>query len=124
MNNKLLSTLETKHNIKCCIHYRDFPPGVPFLDNMVESINNSRKTIAVVSKSFLGSSHCNNELNMALHRLAERRDNSVIVIKLDDVGNSDLPKQLQSRSYIDFTKATDKKTWENRLVRSLRGERC
>ena len=124
VKNKLLSTLETKHNIKCCIHYRDFPPGVPFVENMAESVYNSRKTIAVVSKSFLGSKYCNYELNFALHRLAERGDNSVIVIKLDDVGNSDLPIQLQSRSYIDFTKATDKKTWEYKLVRSFRGERC
>ncbi|XP_067016055.1 uncharacterized protein [Acropora muricata] len=123
VKNELLSTLEKKHNIKCCIHYRDFPPGVPFVENMAQSVYNSRKTIAVVSKSFLGSNFCNQELKMALHRLAERGDNSVIVIKLDDVGNSDLPIELQFRSYIDFTKATDRKTWEHKLVHSFRGER-
>ena len=121
---KLLSTLEKKHNIKCCIHYRDFLPGVPFVENMAQSVYNSRKTIAVVSKSFLSSNYCNHELNIALHRLVERGDNSVIVIKLDDVEDRELPIELQCRSYIDFTKATDKKTWEYKLVHSFIGERC
>ena len=121
---KLLSILEKKHNIKCCIHYRDFLPGVPFVENMAQSVYNSRKTIAVVSKSFLSSNYCNHELNIALHRLVERGDNSVIVIKLDDVEDSDLPIELQFRSYIDFTKATDKKTWEYKLVNSFIGEKC
>ena len=119
-----MSFLEEKHNIKCCIHYRDFLPGVPFVENMAESVYNSRKTIAVVSKSFLSSNYCNEELRIALHRLVERRDNSVIVLKLDDVEDSKLPIELRSRSYIDFTKATDKKTWEYTLVNSFIGERC
>nr|ABK78770.1 TIR1 [Acropora millepora] len=124
VKNKLLLALEKKHNIKCCIHYRDFLPGVPFVENMAKSVYNSRKTIAVVSKSFLSSNYCNHELNIALHRLVERGDNSIIVIKLDDVEDSDLPIELQFRSYIDFTKATDRKTWEYKLVHSFRGERC
>mgnify|MGYP002260060413 FL=1 len=99
-------------------------PGVPFVENMAQSVYNSRKTIAVVSKSFLSSNYCNHELNIALHRLVERGDNSVIVIKLDDVEVSDLPIELQFRSYIDFTKATDKKTWEYKLVKSFVDERC
>ncbi|XP_044165833.1 toll-like receptor 1 [Acropora millepora] len=121
---KLLATLEKKHNIKCCIHYRDFLPGVPFVENMAQSVYNSRKTIAVVSKSFLSSNYCNHELNIALHRLVERGDDSVIVIKLDDVEDSKLPIELQFRSYIDFTKANDKKAWEYKLVHSFGGERC
>ncbi|XP_068735562.1 uncharacterized protein [Montipora capricornis] len=113
---KLLPTLESKHNMKCCIHYRDFVPGVPFTRNMADSVYNSKKTVAVVSKSFLNSNFCSHELSIALHRLAERGDDSVVVIKLDDVENSQLPKELRFRSYIDFTKSTDRKTWEYKLV--------
>ncbi|XP_068732704.1 toll-like receptor 2 [Montipora capricornis] len=116
---KLLPTLESKYKIKCCIHYRDFVPGVPFTKNMADSVYNSKKTVAVVSKSFLTSNFCSHELSIALHRLAERRDDSVVVIKLDDVKNSQLPKELRFRSYIDFTKSTDKRTWEYKLVKCL-----
>ncbi|XP_068671662.1 low-density lipoprotein receptor-related protein 6-like [Montipora foliosa] len=117
---KLLPTLESKHKIKCCIHYRDFVPGVPFTQNMADSVYNSKKTVAVVSKSFLTSNFCSHELSIALHRLAERGDDSVVVVKLDDVKNSHLPKELRFRSYIDFTKSTDKKTWEYKLVNCLK----
>ncbi|XP_068671649.1 low-density lipoprotein receptor-related protein 6-like [Montipora foliosa] len=117
---KLLPTLESKHKIKCCIHYRDFVPGVPFTQNMADSVYNSKKTVAVVSKSFLTSNFCSHELSIALHRLALRGDDSVVVVKLDDVKNSQLPKELRFRSYIDFTKSTDKKTWEYKLVNCLK----
>ena len=117
---KLLPTLESKHKIKCCIHYRDFVPGVPFTQNMADSVYNSKKTVAVVSKSFLTSNFCSHELSIALHRLAQRGDDSVVVVKLDDVKNSQLPKELRFRSYIDFTKSTDKKTWEYKLVNCLK----
>ncbi|XP_068707217.1 uncharacterized protein [Montipora foliosa] len=117
---KLLPTLESKHNIKCCIHYRDFVPGVPFTKNMADSVYNSKKTVAVVSKSFLTSNYCSHELSIALHRLAERGDDSVVVFKLDDIKNSQLPQELRFRSYIDFTKSTDKRTWEYKLVNCLK----
>ena len=48
----LIPTLEEKHDFKCCVHYRDFVIGVPLRENMVNSVYNSRKTIAVVSKNF------------------------------------------------------------------------
>ena len=91
---------------------------------MVQSIYNSRKTIAVVSKRFLRSKYCNQELSIAVHRLVEREDDSVIVIKLDDVEDSKLPIELQSRSYIDFTKANEKKEWEYKLVHMFEGKKC
>ena len=120
VTDELLPTLESKHNIKCCIHYRDFVPGVPFTKNMADCVYNSRKTVAVVSKSFLASNFCSQEMSIALHRLAERGDDSVVVVKLDDVKNSQLPKELRFRSYIDFTKSTDKRTWEHKLVNCLK----
>ena len=91
---------------------------------MAQSVYNSRKTIAVFSKRFLSSNCCNHELSIALHRLVERRDNSVIVIKLDDVEDSKLPMELQCRSYIDFTKANEREAWEYKLVHSFKGKKC
>ena len=118
--NTLLSTLEKKHGLKCCIHFRDFALGKPFRDNMVESVYNSRKTVAVFSHSFLKSKHCNNEMDMALGRLLEKRDDSVVVIKLDDVDRKRLPKALKKRSYIDYPKSIEKETWEKKLVDCLK----
>ena len=76
----LLPILEEKNALKCCVHYRDFTIGKSFRENMAESVYKSRKTIAVVSHSFFKSKYCNHEMEIALGRLVERGDNSVIAV--------------------------------------------
>ncbi|XP_068690344.1 fibroblast growth factor receptor-like 1 isoform X2 [Montipora foliosa] len=115
----LLPTLEDKHGFKCCIHYRDFMPGVLYQQNMVNSVYASKKTVAVVSKNFFKSGFCESEFEYALLRLAERRDDSLIVIKLDDIDTRKLPLEVRKRSYIDCPKSIEKETWETKLVKSL-----
>ncbi|XP_068728227.1 uncharacterized protein [Montipora capricornis] len=115
----LLPTLEDKHGFKCCIHYRDFMPGVLYRENMVNSVYASKKTVAVVSKNFFNSGFCESEFEYALLRLAERRDDSLIVIKLDDIDTRKLPLEVRKRSYIDCPKSIEKETWETKLVKSL-----
>lgn len=119
----LIPTLEEKHGLKCCVHYRDFLIGVPFRQNMADSVYKSRKTIAVVSTHFFSSNYCGTELDYALYRLMEKKDDSLIVIKLDDVDSRKLPRELQKRSYIDYLKSTDKETWEKKLVKCLTSTR-
>jgi len=114
----LLPTLEDKHGLKCCVHFRDFIAGVPFRNNMVDSVYKSRKTVAVVSRSFFDSKYCGSELDFAFHRRLEKRDNSLVVIKLDD--KNKLPKALQKRSYIDYLNSKEKQTWERNLVKCFK----
>ncbi|XP_022792736.1 fibroblast growth factor receptor-like 1 [Stylophora pistillata] len=116
----LIPTLEEKHHFKCCVHYRDFVVGVPFRENMVNSVYKSRKTIAVMSKNFFNSNYCGSEMEYALHRLMERKDDSVVVIIIDDVDRGKLPKELRKRSYIDYQKNVEKDHWERKLVNCLK----
>ena len=116
----LIPTLEEKHRLKCCVHYRDFALGVPIRQNMVDSVYKCRKTVAVVSNHFFNSNYCGSELDYALHRLMEKKDDSLVVIKLDDVDRGKLPKELQKRSYIDYPKSVEKESWEKKLVSCLK----
>jgi len=116
----LLPTLEEKNGLKCCIHYRDFVPGVVYRQNMVDSVYNSRKTIAVLSSNFFNSGHCESEFEYALRRLITRKDDSLIVIKLDDIDTNKLPLELKQRSYIDCPKSVEKESWEKKLVYCLK----
>ena len=59
-------------------------------------------------------------MDMALGRSLDRGDDSVIVIKYDDVDTRKLPKALRQRSYIDYRKLTEKEMWERRLVDCLK----
>ena len=120
--NTLIPTLEEKHGLKCCIHYRNFTPGVLFRDNVVDSVYKCRKTLAIVSTHFFDSNYCGSELDFALHRLMEKRDDSLVVIKLDEVDKRKLPIELQERSYIDYSKSVEKEAWEKKLVDCLKNK--
>ena len=87
---------------------------------MADSVYMSRKTIAVVSHNFFKSQYCHHEMDMALGRLVKTGDNSVIVIKLDDVDGKKLPKALKERSYIDYYGLNEKETWEKQLMNCLK----
>ena len=108
VSRKLLPLLEEKHGLKCCIHYRDFTPGKPFQDSMAESVYNSYKIIAVLSSNFLNSNYCSYELNIAKHRLLNRRDESLVVIRIDNEDCRKLPKELRKRNFIDYSNALER----------------
>ena len=119
MTKELLPFLEDEHRIKCCIHYRDFNPGTSFLESMAESVENSYKIIAVFSGNFLQSNYCIHELDLALRRLLNRRDDSLIVIRIDKTDPSKLPSALQKRNFIDYSDVLERPFWKGRLLKFL-----
>ena len=119
VESKLLRILEDDHGFKCCVHYRDFEVGACFLNNISNSLEVSRKVIAVVSKNFFTSNWCNHELAQALYKQAKGNDNSIIVIRKDDVNYEKLPVALKDRSFIDYSNTVERKTWVSKLVKAL-----
>lgn len=111
----LVPTLES-YGFRCCIHWKDFLPGRVFAQSIVESVYNSFKIIAVVSSHFMSSNACGFELEHAMTRLMTNRDDCLIVIKFDNAGIERLPAPILDRSYIDFTRRTDRSTWESKLA--------
>ena len=114
----LLSLLDENH-IKYVIHSRDFVPGKPWVDNMADSVYNSRKVILVMSTNYLSSGFCKDEMRMAMHRCAERNDSSLIVVRIDDVKARDMPKSLRHRTFIDVTSKEEVSRWQKRILRLL-----
>lgn len=119
MECKLLRILEDTYGFKCCVHYRDFEVGACFLNNISNSLEVSHKVIAVVSKNFFASNWCNHELAQALYKQAKENDNSIIVIRKDDVTYDKLPVALRERSFIDYSNTVERKTWASKLVKAL-----
>ena len=119
VDNTLVPLIEEDFKLTCCIHHRDFILGVPFVQNMANSVSQSRKIIAVVSKHFFESNNCDFELQMALQRLLEWRDDSVLVIKVDNLDKRKLPVELQRRSYIDYNNLIERVSWKDRLNKYL-----
>ncbi|KAM3913284.1 uncharacterized protein RB166_018592 [Leptodactylus fuscus] len=90
---------------KVCIHNRDFEIGRDIVDNIVDSMYSSRRTICVITRSYLQSSWCSLEIRMATYRLVAESKDSLILIFLDNIPREEL--QLHHR----LTKILDKKTY-------------
>ncbi|XP_046840190.1 uncharacterized protein LOC124434348 isoform X1 [Xenia sp. Carnegie-2017] len=108
-------------NLTVCLHQRDWEVGRTVVDNMAESVYFSRKTLLVVSKDYLLSPFCLQELNIALE--FEKRKalkDRIILIKLDNASLKRLPKSLQKKSYLDFSDEQQRKYFKEKLLQALR----
>ena len=70
---------------RLCIHERDFIPGDLIEENILRSIESSRKTIVVLSRNFLQSVWCEFELQIARRECIERGRNIIIAIILESL---------------------------------------
>ena len=119
LKDKLLPFLEEKHHLTCCVDYRDFVPGKPLLDNMADSVKNSYKVIALFSNNSVNSIYFPYELGLAIDRLVEKRDRSLIVIRIDNVDSGRLPSELQKRTFVDYYDIQQRSFWKQRLLKFL-----
>uniref|UniRef100_A0A8C6UDV8 TIR domain-containing protein n=1 Tax=Neogobius melanostomus TaxID=47308 RepID=A0A8C6UDV8_9GOBI len=62
---ELLPELEGRQGWKLCLHHRDFEPGKAIMENIVDAIYSSRKTLCVISHQYLLSEWCSREIKMA-----------------------------------------------------------
>ena len=72
-------------NLRLCIHHRDWLCGRGITDNIVESIEASRKSLLIVSNAFAASSWCQFELTMAQTRLFEEDRDNLILVLLEEI---------------------------------------
>ena len=79
------STGEEGANLRLCIHHRDWLGGRDITDNIVESIEASRKSLLIVSNAFAASSWCQFELTLAQTRLFEEDRDNLILVLLEEI---------------------------------------
>ena len=98
---------EGSHGLKLCFHSRDFIPGMPIEENIVQSIEHSRKTVLIISNGFITSGWCKFEFFMARHHWIERGyDQLIVVLKDEDVPLKRMPRSLvgllRTHTYIEW----------------------
>ena len=105
--NRLLKTMEcTPYNLKFCLHYRNFKPGNVIEEEVVNAIEQSRKTVLVLSPDFQKSNWCDFEMHMARNKLfSDGKDVLVLIIlrKLE-IGrvSRTLRNLLDKKSYLEW----------------------
>ena len=78
-------TVETddQPRFRLCIHERDFVPGDLIEENILRSIESSRKTIVVLSKNFLQSVWCEFELQIVRKLCVDKGRDLIIAVMLE-----------------------------------------
>ncbi|XP_071116261.1 toll-like receptor 4 [Haliotis cracherodii] len=99
--------LEQRFGLRLCIHQRDFMVGEPITANIVNAIQSSRKTIILLTPSFLASSWCDYEVHMAkLESIHTGRDILCVVWLIDIPDTSkisrDVLDEIEHGTYIQY----------------------
>ena len=88
--------MEGPQDIKLCVHYKHFIIGANIEENIINAIEMSRKTILILSKSFLQSEWCEFEYNMARVRTMEKGRYIIIPIIMEALPAEDMTKSLRA----------------------------
>lgn len=114
-----LTPVLDRKRINYCIHSRDFIVGKAIIENIADSVYNSRKVLAIISHNYLSSNFCREELEIALYRCTEMADSSLLLIRVDHVDKHRLPKTLRRRTFLDYANALERMDWERRLLKHI-----
>ncbi|XP_064616863.1 toll-like receptor 13 [Liolophura sinensis] len=121
---ELLARVEDEEGFKLCLYDRDFIPGTDIVDNIMVSMEASRKVILVLSDSFAASEWCEWELKMAQHKLLDERREILILVKLGDIQHRNMTNRLmllmRDKIYIDWSDCElSRHMFWQKLIRAL-----
>ncbi|XP_041832781.1 toll-like receptor 1 [Melanotaenia boesemani] len=110
VDNQLVPSLEGA-GFLLCVHERDFVPGEWIIDNIVNCVESSYKTLFLLSKHFVQSEWCNYELFFAQHRSISIQEDSLVFILLEPIPTDSFPKRflklrslLKQQTYLEWPK--------------------
>ncbi|XP_076854560.1 toll-like receptor 13 [Brachyhypopomus gauderio] len=96
---ELVPQLEGEQGWRLCLHHRDFQPGKP-IDNIVDGMYGSHKTICVISGHYLESEWCSREIQVASFRLFDEKNDVFILMFLEDIPTHQLSPYYRVRSLV------------------------
>ncbi|NP_001268236.1 toll-like receptor 6 precursor [Dasypus novemcinctus] len=111
---ELLPNLE-KEDIQICLHERNFVPGKSIIENIINFIEKSYKSIFVLSPNFVQSEWCHYELYFAHHNLFHEAFDNLILILLEPIPQYSIPNNyhklkslIAQRTYLEWPKEKSK----------------
>lgn len=95
--------------LRLCLHKRDFVPGKWIIDNIIDCIEKSHKTVFVLSKNFVRSEWCKYELDFSHFRLFDENNDAAILVLLEPIEKSAIPQRfcklrkiMNTRTYLEW----------------------
>ena len=107
VENQLLPHLEEEgpHKLNICVHYKHFTVGGFIEENIIKAIEQSRKTLLILSKGFLQSEWCEFEYRIARVKAFKKRKNIILPIIMEELPVRDMSKSLTGEArYLEWPK--------------------
>uniref|UniRef100_H2MU17 Toll like receptor 8 n=1 Tax=Oryzias latipes TaxID=8090 RepID=H2MU17_ORYLA len=107
-----------KH-LPMCLEERDWPPGVPLVDNLMQSIRYSRKTLFVLTEGYVKTGIFKMAMYLAHQRLLDENVDVIVLLMLEPVLQHShflrLRKRLCGKSVVEWprTAAAEPWFWQN-----------
>lgn len=103
VHNALLPNLEgPAGGLRICQHEKNFVPGKTIIENIINCVEKSRRSVFVLSAHFVKSEWCHYELYFASHQRLSRGSDSVVLVLLEPLPQYLIPPkyyQLKSMMY-------------------------
>ncbi|KAM8939121.1 toll-like receptor 2 type-2 [Pelodytes ibericus] len=108
--------------LKLCLHKRDFVPGKWIIDNIIDAMEKSYKTLFVLSEHFVQSEWCKYELEFSHFRLFDEHNDTAILILLEPMEKESIPKRfyklrklMNTKTYMEWPTDEEQQTvfWQN-----------
>ncbi|XP_078592903.1 tetratricopeptide repeat protein 22-like [Branchiostoma floridae x Branchiostoma japonicum] len=97
----LLPALEGEYRFKGCVADRDFILGKSVFDNIIHSIENSYKTLLILTPNFVTSEWCEYEKDQAMVEHLKSKRGCVIPIMLE---KCNVPASVRTITYLDVSR--------------------
>uniref|UniRef100_UPI00398F458B toll-like receptor 1 n=1 Tax=Pristiophorus japonicus TaxID=55135 RepID=UPI00398F458B len=120
---QLLPNLEERGSpLRICLHERHFIPGKGIIENIINCIEKSYKSIFVLSPNFIQSDWCHYELYFAQHQVLSDRSDNLMLIVLESIPQYLIPSKyyklkslMAKKTYIEWPKDKNKQRlfWAN-----------
>ncbi|KAJ0002467.1 hypothetical protein NQD34_007616 [Periophthalmus magnuspinnatus] len=116
------SMLPNLSELRICHHEKHFMPGRTIIDNIMNCVQKSRRSVFVLSAHFVKSEWCHYELYFATHQRQARGPDSVVLVLLEPLPEYLIPSkyhQLKSmmrrHTYLEWPqeKAKQRLFWAN-----------
>ncbi|KAM3862005.1 toll-like receptor 8 [Diretmus argenteus] len=110
---------EGEKHLPLCLEERDWPPGVPLVDNLTQSIQYSRKTLFVLTEAYVKTGAFRLAMYLAHQRLLDDNMDVIVLLMLEPVLQSShflrLRRRLCGESVVEWprTAAAEPWFWQN-----------
>ncbi|XP_064597986.1 toll-like receptor 2 type-2 [Liolophura sinensis] len=107
---------------RLCIHDRDFIPGKPIHENIVDKMKESRKILLIISPDFWNLDSVPLEIEYAgMKCLEEGRDDTILCVLMEEIPVRQMPRALRNLWHkITFLKWSDNPDAQLIFWRNLR----